>query len=489
MSLFSKKPLSELMQEAESDTLRRSLGAFSLTTLGIGAVIGAGIFVITGTAAAQFAGPALVISMLIAGVGCAFAGLCYAEFASMIPVAGSAYTYAYATLGELFAWIIGWDLILEYALGASTIAVGWAGNVQSFLQDFGLGIPARWAGPPGSVVTLPGGSTVHGVFNVPAALVVLAISVLLIIGIRESAGLNTVIVIIKVVVLLLFVAFGAAYINRANWHPFVPPNEGHFGVFGWSGVLRGAGVIFFAFIGFDAVSTAAQEARNPQRDMPIGIMVSLVICTILYVAVALVLTGIVKYTQLNVPAPIALGIDATGIKWLKPIVKLGAIMGLTSTMLVMLLGQPRIFYSMSRDGLLPPLLGKIHPRFRTPYVTTAITGVVVALVAGLFPIAVLTQLTAMGTLLAFVMVCMGVLVLRKREPHLNRPFKTPGMPWVPIAGALICFAQMVGLPGETWARLVIWLVIGLAIYFWYGRHGAERMRESGGATVSPIAAD
>ena len=489
MSLFSKKPLSELMQEAESDTLRRSLGAFSLTTLGIGAVIGAGIFVITGTAAAQFAGPALVISMLIAGVGCAFAGLCYAEFASMIPVAGSAYTYAYATLGELFAWIIGWDLILEYALGASTIAVGWAGNVQSFLQDFGLGIPARWAGPPGSVVTLPGGSTVHGVFNVPAALVVLAISVLLIIGIRESAGLNTVIVIIKVVVLLLFVAFGAAYINRANWHPFVPPNEGHFGVFGWSGVLRGAGVIFFAFIGFDAVSTAAQEARNPQRDMPIGIMVSLVICTILYVAVALVLTGIVKYTQLNVPAPIALGIDATGIKWLKPIVKLGAIMGLTSTMLVMLLGQPRIFYSMSRDGLLPPLLGKIHPRFRTPYVTTAITGVVVALVAGLFPIAVLTQLTAMGTLLAFVMVCMGVLVLRKREPHLNRPFKTPGMPWVPIAGALICFAQMVGLPGETWARLVIWLVIGLAIYFWYGRHGAERMRESGGATASPIAAD
>ncbi|HKV50498.1 MAG TPA: amino acid permease [Gemmatimonadaceae bacterium] len=489
MSLFSKKPLSELMQEAESGTLRRSLGAFSLTTLGIGAVIGAGIFVITGTAAAQFAGPALVISMLIAGVGCAFAGLCYAEFASMIPVAGSAYTYAYATLGELFAWIIGWDLILEYALGASTIAVGWAGNVQSFLQDFGLGIPAQWAGPPGSVVTLPGGSTVHGVFNVPAALVVLAISVLLIIGIRESAGLNTLIVIIKVVVLLLFVAFGAAYINRANWHPFVPPNQGHFGVFGWSGVLRGAGVIFFAFIGFDAVSTAAQEAKNPQRDMPIGIMVSLVICTILYVAVALVLTGIVKYTQLNVPAPIALGIDATGIGWLKPIVKLGAIMGLTSTMLVMLLGQPRIFYSMSRDGLLPPLLGKIHPRFRTPYVTTAITGVVVAFVAGLFPIAVLTQLTAMGTLLAFVMVCMGVLVLRKREPHLNRPFKTPGMPWVPIAGALICFAQMVGLPGETWARLVIWLVIGLFIYFFYGRHGAERMRESGGAAVSPIAAD
>jgi APA family basic amino acid/polyamine antiporter len=456
--------------------------------LGIGAVIGAGIFVITGTAAAQFAGPALVISMLIAGVGCAFAGLCYAEFASMIPVAGSAYTYAYATLGEIFAWIIGWDLILEYALGASTIAVGWAGNVQSFLQDFGLGIPAQWAGPPGSVVALPGGATVHGIFNMPAALVVLAISVLLIIGIRESAGLNTGIVVIKVVVLLLFVAFGAAYINRANWHPFIPPNAGHFGEYGWSGVLRGAGVIFFAFIGFDAVSTAAQEARNPQRDMPIGIMASLVICTVLYVAVALVLTGVVKYSQLNVPAPIALGIDATGIGWLKPIVKLGAIMGLTSTMLVMLLGQPRIFYSMSRDGLLPPVLGKVHPRFRTPYVTTAITGVVVALVAGLFPIAVLTQLTAMGTLLAFVMVCMGVLVLRRREPDLARPFKTPGMPWVPILGAVICLAQMVGLPLETWARLVIWLVVGLAIYFWYGRHHAERLREAGSSDAA-IAAD
>jgi APA family basic amino acid/polyamine antiporter len=478
MYLFTKKSVADLQAEADSGVLHRTLGAFSLTTLGIGAVIGAGIFVITGTAAAQFAGPALVISMLIAGVGCAFAGLCYAEFASMIPVAGSAYTYAYATLGELFAWIIGWDLILEYALGASTIAVGWAGNVQSFLQDFGLGVPAQWAGPPRTLVTLANGSAVSGVFNVPAALVVLAISALLIVGIRESARFNTVIVVVKVAVLLLFIGFGIAYVRPANWHPFVPPNQGHFGIFGWSGVLRGAGVIFFAFIGFDAVSTAAQEARNPQKDMPVGIMVSLVICTLLYVAVALVLTGIVKYTQLNVPAPIALGIDATGIAWLKPIVKLGAIAGLSSTMLVMLLGQPRIFYSMSRDGLLPPLLGKIHPRFRTPYVTTAITGVVVALVAGLFPIAVLTQLTAMGTLLAFVMVCAGVLVLRRREPALARPFKTPGMPWVPLLGAGICLAQMVALPLETWLRLVIWLVLGLAIYFGYGRAGAERTREA-----------
>src|SRR5690349_12446069 len=490
MNLFATKPLDLLMKEAHeagSHSLKRTLGPFQLTALGVGAVIGAGIFVMSGLGA-HYAGPGLMLSFVLSGFGCAFAGLCYAEFAAMIPLAGSAYTYAYATLGEIFAWIIGWDLILEYALGASTIAVGWAGNVQSFLQDFGLGIPAQWAGPPGSVVALPGGATVHGIFNMPAALVVLAISVLLIIGIRESAGLNTGIVVIKVVVLLLFVAFGAAYINRANWHPFIPPNAGHFGEYGWSGVLRGAGVIFFAFIGFDAVSTAAQEARNPQRDMPIGIMASLVICTVLYVAVALVLTGVVKYSQLNVPAPIALGIDATGIGWLKPIVKLGAIMGLTSTMLVMLLGQPRIFYSMSRDGLLPPVLGKVHPRFRTPYVTTAITGVVVALVAGLFPIAVLTQLTAMGTLLAFVMVCMGVLVLRRREPDLARPFKTPGMPWVPILGAVICLAQMVGLPLETWARLVIWLVVGLAIYFWYGRHHAERLREAGSSDAA-IAAD
>lgn len=477
MSVFITKSLDELRAEAESNTLRRTLGPVSLVTLGIGAVIGAGIFVITGTAAAQFAGPALVLSMLFAGVGCAFAGLCYAEFASMIPVAGSAYTYAYATLGELFAWIIGWDLILEYALGASTIAVGWAGNVLSFLQDLGITIPAAIAGPPGTLVAQAGGGTAPGVFNLPAALVVLAITVLLIVGIRESAGFNSIIVFVKVAVLLLFVGFGAAYVHPSNWHPFVPPNAGHFGAFGWSGVLRGAGVIFFAFIGFDAVSTAAQEARNPQRDMPVGIMVSLVICTLLYVAVAFVLTGIVKYTQLNVPAPIALGIDATGIAWLKPIVKLGAIAGLSSTMLVMLLGQPRIFYSMSRDGLLPPILGAIHPRFRTPYVTTAITGVVVALVAGLFPIAVLTQLTAMGTLLAFVMVSLGVLVLRRRAPHLHRPFKTPWLPWVPLLAAVICFAQMVGLPLETWIRLVVWLVIGLAIYFGYGRAGAQRVRD------------
>ncbi len=490
MGLFTTKSITELQREAESGTLHRTLGVFNLTTLGIGAIIGAGIFVITGTAAAQFAGPALVYSMLIAGVGCAFAGLCYAEFASMIPVAGSAYTYAYATLGELFAWIIGWDLILEYALGASTIAVGWSGNFVSVLQDAGIPFPARLSGPPGSLVALPDGSTVTGIFNLPATVIVLLISVILIIGIKESAGFNSVIVVVKVAVLLLFIGFGLPYIRTANWHPFVPPNSGHFGEFGWSGVLRGAGVIFFAFIGFDAVSTAAQESKNPQKDMPWSIMASLLICTVLYVAVALVLTGIVHYSKLNVPAPIALGIDSTGLTWLRPIIKLGAIAGLSSTMLVMLLGQPRIFYSMSRDGLLPKLFGAVHPRFKTPHVTTALTGVVVALVAGLFPIAVLTQLTAMGTLLAFVMVCIGVLVLRRVSPELHRPFRTPWMPWVPIFGALICLAQMAGLPGATWARLVIWLAVGLAIYFGYGRRGAERRRAAVTAysgTAIPIA--
>ena len=466
------------MAESHSNTLRRTLGAFSLTTLGVGAIIGAGIFVITGTAAAQFAGPALVISMIFAAIGCAFAGLCYAEFASMIPVAGSAYTYAYATLGELFAWIIGWDLVLEYALGASTIAVGWAGNFISILQDMGVHFPATLSGPPGSIVALPDGSTVTGVFNLPAAAIVLLVSIILVVGIRESAGFNSVIVVIKVAVLLLFIGFGIKYVNTANWHPFVPPNAGHFGEFGWSGVLRGSGVIFFAFIGFDAVSTAAQEARNPQRDMPRGILISLVVCTLLYIAVALVLTGIVHYDKLNVPAPIALGVDSTGLTWLRPIIKLGAIAGLSSTMLVMLLGQPRIFYSMSRDGLLPPLFGKIHPKFKTPYVTTIVTGIVVAIVAGLFPIATLTQLTAMGTLLAFVMVSLGVLVLRRVNPTAVRPFKTPGMPYVPILGALICLAQMAGLPLTTWIRLVVWLVVGLTIYFMYGRRAAERLRST-----------
>src|SRR5690349_8228512 len=395
--------------------------------------------------------------MIISAVGCAFAGLCYAEFASMVPVAGSAYTYAYATVGEIFAWIIGWDLILEYALSAATVAVGWGGYFISLAHDAGIDIPAAVAAPP---------------FNLPAIAIVLIVSGLLLIGIKESADTNTVLVLIKVVVLIVFVAAGARYVTRANLTPLVPPNTGSFGEFGWSGVLRGAGVMFFAYIGFDAVSTAAQEAKNPQRDMPIGILGSLAICTVLYILVAIVLLGIVPYQRLDVADPLAVGIDATGLRWLAPFVKVAALFGLFSTMLVQMLAQTRIFYSMSRDGLLPPLFGVVHPRFRTPHLSTLLVGGIVACVAGFTPITVLGQLVSIGTLLAFVLVSIGVIVLRRTSPDVPRPFRTPGVPFVPIAGAAICFAQMIGLPIATWERLVIWLVIGLTVYALYGRRHA-----------------
>ena len=460
MGLFTKKSFDALQAEAERGLLRRSLGPWNLTALGIGCIIGTGIFVLTGTAASQNAGPGLVLSMIISAVGCAFAGLCYAEFAAMVPVAGSAYTYAYATVGELFAWIIGWDLILEYALSVSTVAVGWSGYFVSLSRDLGITIPAALAAPPGAGA---------GVFNLPAAVIVVLVSALLVLGIKQSADTNTLLVSIKAAVLVVFVAAGAAYINRDNLTPFIPPNTGAFGQFGWSGVLRGAGVMFFAYIGFDAVSTAAQEAKNPSRDMPIGILSSLAICTVIYIAVAIVLLGIVPYQQLNVADPLAVGIDATGLRWLSPVIKIAALFGLFSTMLVNLLAQTRIFYSMSRDGLLPKVFATVHPRFRTPHVSTVMTGAIIALVAGLTRIDVLGQLVSIGTLLAFVLVSIGIIILRKTLPDAPRPFRTPGVPFVPIMGALICLAQMVGLPVATWERLLIWLSIGLIVYFLYSR--------------------
>jgi APA family basic amino acid/polyamine antiporter len=458
MGLFTKKSFAELQAEADRGLLRRSLGPWNLTALGIGSIIGTGIFVLTGTAASENAGPALVLSMIISAVGCAFSGLCYAEFAAMVPVAGSAYTYAYATVGELFAWIIGWDLILEYGLSTATVAVGWSGYFVSLAADAGVRIPAALAGPPG--------------FNLPACIIVLFVGGLLAIGIKQSADTNTLLVAIKSLVLIVFVVAGASYVKRANLTPFIPPNTGEFGQFGWSGVLRGAGVMFFAYIGFDAVSTAAQEAKNPARDMPIGILGSLAICTVIYILVAVVLIGIVPYQKLMVADPLAVGIDATGLRWLSPMIKTAALFGLFSTMLVNLLGQTRIFYTMSRDGLLPPVFATVHPRFRTPHLSTTLIAVIVAFVAGFTPISMLAQLVSIGTLLAFVLVSIGVIILRRTAPDVPRPFRTPGVPWVPIAGAVICLAQMVGLPLATWERLLIWLVIGLVAYFAYGRRHA-----------------
>jgi len=479
MGLFWRKSVEQLRAEAASGTLRRALGPMQLTMLGVGAIIGAGIFVLTGQAAAQHAGPAVVLSFVAAGLACGFAGLCYAEFASMIPVAGSAYTYAYATMGELIAWIIGWDLILEYSLGAATVAVGWSGYVVSFLKDMGVNLPVEWTNARGLEILENGVAVGTGVFNVPAAMIALLVTALLIVGIKESASANATIVVIKVAVILLFIAFGASFVNPDNWSPFIPVPTGERGEFGFSGIITGAGVVFFAYIGFDAVSVAAQEAKNPQKDMPTGILASLVVCTVLYIVVSLVLTGIVPYTALNVPDPIAVGIDATGLTWLKPFVKLGAIAGLSSVILVMIMAQPRIFYSMARDGLLPPVFKKIHPKFHTPHITTVITGVAVAVAAGLFPIGELGHMVSIGTLLAFVIVCIGVLVMRYKRPELDRPFKTPGMPVIPLLGAASCFYLMYYLPGVTWARLGIWLALGLAIYFAYGLRAAERARASG----------
>jgi basic amino acid/polyamine antiporter, APA family len=478
MQLFRTKPINQLLADASDKEhgLKKALSGASLVTLGIGAIIGTGIFVLTGTVAANFAGPALVLSFIISAAGCVFAGLCYAEFASMIPISGSAYTYSYATLGEFIAWIIGWDLILEYLFASSTVAVGWSGYMVSFLHDYNIDIPSVLCNAPFDYIKGQGWIFTGSIINFPAIFIIALLSTLLVIGIRESAGLNNIIVAVKIIVILLFIGFGLSYIDTSNWTPFIPPNPtGEFGNFGFSGVLRGAAVIFFAYIGFDAVSTAAQEAKNPQRDMPIGILGSLLICTLLYVLVSAVLTGIEPYANLNVPAPLALAIDRTGdaLMWLRPLIKIGAIAGLSSVILVMLLGQPRIFYTMAKDGLLPANFAKVHPRFRTPYVTTILTGIVSGIIAGLLPIHILSELVSIGTLLAFTIVCISIIILRKKRPDVERPFRTPFVPWVPLAGAVICLIQMFSLPWETWERLLIWMAIGLVIYFTYSRKNSK----------------
>ncbi len=461
---LAKKSKEDLQAEdAEGVTLKRSLGPGRLLALGIGAIIGAGIFVLTGQAAAQYAGPAIVLSFILGGIACAFAGLCYAEFAALIPIAGSAYTYSYATLGELVAWIIGWDLILEYALGSATVAVGWANYVSSLLGDFGVRLPHMH------------GFNIHG-FNLLALLGVLAVTALLAFGTKESARANAVIVGVKLLVIAAFLGFGAFHLHPANWHPFLPTNTGHFGQYGLSGVLRGAGVIFFAYIGFDAVSTAAQEAKNPQKDMPIGILGSLAVCTVLYILVAGVLTGLVSYKTLNVADPIAVG--AIGLRWLTEFVKIGVIAGLSSVMLVLLFGQTRIFYTMASDGLLPGIFSRLSPRFHTPSVATWLLGIIVSLIAAFVPLALLGKLVSIGTLFAFILVCAGVLYLRRTQPELPRPFCCPGLPAVPILGILSCLYLISGLPLSTQIRLVVWLLIGFVIYFGYSRHHSKLHKSS-----------
>jgi amino acid transporter len=480
--LFATKSVDQLRSDAEhAHGFKRSLTAMDLVLLGIGAIIGTGIFVLTGRAAAVNAGPAVALSFIVAGIASVFAGLCYAEMASMIPISGSAYTYSYATMGELVAWIIGWDLILEYLVAAAAVSVGWSGYVVAFVQHaFGTELPKQWVNAPVTWVadhasTLGGSFVSTGNFvNLPAVLVVLFVTAILVIGIKESARFNGIIVFIKTAVVLAFIAAAASYVRPENWQPFIPPNEGPFGRFGLSGILQGATMVFFAYIGFDAVSTAAQETRNPQRDLPIGILGSLAICTVLYIAVSLILTGVVPYTQLNVPHPISVGIAATGIRWMQFAVEIGAIAGLTSVMLVMLLGQPRIFFSMAMDGLFPKVATKIHPRFGTPYITTIITGLVCAVAGGMLPIDVLAELTSIGTLFAFVLVCLGVMILRKRRPEIPRVFRVPGGAYlVPILGALTSGGLMYSATTHTIVRLFAWLGLGLIFYYFYGRRHSK----------------
>ncbi|MFI5119279.1 MAG: amino acid permease [Thermoanaerobaculia bacterium] len=474
--------MERLMEEMKGENrLRRVLGPVALTSLGVGAIIGTGIFVLTGVAAHDKAGPALILSFVLAGFACACAGLCYAEFASMIPVAGSAYTYAYATLGEFLAWIIGWDLVLEYAMGSATVANGWSSHFIELLDLFGISAPHAWITPPFFAATGMGGP---GIFNLPAALIAAVVTVVLVIGIRESARFNATMVFIKLTIVLFVIFAGIRYIKPENWHPFMP--------FGWGGVAAGAATIFFAYIGFDSISTHAEEAKNPKRDVPIGILTSLFVCTILYIAVAAVLTGMVPLDKIAINAPVAEAFRSQGLKFAVFFISTGAVAGITSVLLVMMLSQPRVLMAMARDGMLPPsFFGAVHPRFRTPWKSTILTGIFVATMAGLFPIGELSNMVNIGTLFAFVVVCGAVMIMRKTRPDVPRSFKTPILPVVGTLGILANFGLMLSLGWVNWVRLFVWMAIGLCIYFGYSRtrtvlHLARLEAAKGGITNPPM---
>ncbi len=486
--IFATIPIADLSKDFEGRTLNRSLGPVALIAIGIGGIIGTGIFVLTGLAAAQHAGPAIVISFIVAALGCVFAGLCYAEFASMVPVAGSAYAYSYATLGEFTAWFVGWNLVLEYLFAAATVAVGWARYFVRLLDFLHINFlpPALSAAPftvaaDGVTITATG-----GFFNLPAVLITGIVTTICYIGIRQSAGFNGIVVAIKVTIVLLVIAFGAFFVTMDHWTPFIPPNTGTFGEFGWSGIIRAAGIIFFAYIGFDAVSTAAQEAKNPARDMPIGILGSLIICTVLYIAMSAVLTGMVPYKELNDAAPVAVALQAhPALNWLTGWVIVGAIAGLTSVILVMILAQARIFLAMAHHGLIPPVFASIHPKYRTPHIATLVTGVFAAIVAALFPIGLLGELVSIGTLIAFIVVCVGTLVLRYTRPDLPRPFRVKGIWLVSFLGIGFCGMMAGFLPRDTWIRLIIWTLVGVVIYFGYSYRNS-RLRAASGNGRTPV---
>ncbi len=485
MGLFIKKPLGHLLAQAESSKeLHRSLGPANLISLGVGAIIGAGLFSITGLAAANNAGPAITISFVIAALGCAFAGLCYAEFASMIPIAGSAYTYSYATMGEFIAWIIGWDLVLEYALGAATVAISWSGYLVKFLEYYNIHIPPELTVSPFQTVTLADGSIVDGIMNLPAVIVIVAVSLILIKGTRESALANAIIVALKVSVVLIFVVLGWAYINPDNYTPYIPPNNGTFGEFGFSGIIRAAAIVFFAYIGFDAVSTAAQETKNPKRDMPIGILGSLIVCTILYILFAHVMLGLANYQEFagkDGIAPVAVAIAHTPYVFLQQAVILAILAGYCSVILVMLMGQSRVFYSMSQDGLLPKFFSDVHSKFHTPWKSNLLFMVFVSLFGAFVPANVVGEMVSIGTLFAFVLVCIGIWVLRVKQPDAPRGFKVPLVPLIPILGVATCVFMMVFLPADTWLRLGAWMLLGVVIYLLYSRHHSVLRKKTEGS--------